>query len=114
MSNTKIREPERYLRSIADEILSQTNQVRDIIGKGHWLSDGHHISHTSIDRSPVGLGRPRCRIVLLRLATSCAIVLPLVACEQTGPCKDYYRIAEANYISELPPPLPEPREMESS
>jgi hypothetical protein len=32
----------RYLTSLADELVSQSNRVRDLIGDGHWLSDGHH------------------------------------------------------------------------
>lgn len=32
----------RYLTSLSDELKSQSNRVRDLIGDGHWLSDGHH------------------------------------------------------------------------
>lgn len=32
----------RYLRSIADELYSQSKRVRDLIGEAHWLSDGRH------------------------------------------------------------------------
>src|SRR3712207_1006807 len=32
----------RYLASISEELLSQANRVRDLIGDRHWFSDGHH------------------------------------------------------------------------
>ena len=32
----------RYLASIAQELNSQANRVRDLIGDKHWFSDGHH------------------------------------------------------------------------
>ncbi|MBN1612574.1 MAG: hypothetical protein JW940_38445, partial [Polyangiaceae bacterium] len=32
----------RYLRSLADELVSQASRVRDLIGDRHWLSDGAH------------------------------------------------------------------------
>lgn len=32
----------RYLTSLASELHSQANRVRDLIGDSHWLSDGHH------------------------------------------------------------------------
>jgi hypothetical protein len=32
----------RYLSSLASELRSQSNRVRDLIGGRHWLSDGHH------------------------------------------------------------------------
>ena len=32
----------RFLASIANELASQSNRVRDLIGSRHWLSDGHH------------------------------------------------------------------------
>lgn len=32
----------RFLASIASELTSQSNRVRDLIGSRHWLSDGHH------------------------------------------------------------------------
>lgn len=31
-----------YFRSLADEIMSQSTRVRNLIGDRHWLSDGHH------------------------------------------------------------------------
>ncbi len=31
-----------YFRSLADEITSQSQRVRNLIGNKHWLSDGHH------------------------------------------------------------------------
>ena len=31
-----------YFRSLSDELLSQAQRVRDLIGDAHWLSDGHH------------------------------------------------------------------------
>jgi hypothetical protein len=34
--------PIGYLKSIADELTVQANRVRDLIGRAHWLSDGHH------------------------------------------------------------------------
>src|SRR5947207_2476530 len=34
--------PERYLKSIAAAAVSQSRQVRDLIGDRHWLSDGRH------------------------------------------------------------------------
>ena len=33
---------DRYLRSLSQELLSQANRVRDLIGDRHWLCDGHH------------------------------------------------------------------------
>jgi hypothetical protein len=32
----------RYLTSISEELASQANRVRDLIGSRHWLSDGRH------------------------------------------------------------------------
>jgi hypothetical protein len=32
----------RYLRSLAAAAMSQSHQVRDLIGDRHWLSDGRH------------------------------------------------------------------------
>lgn len=32
----------RYLASISEELISQANRVRDLIGDRHWFSDGHH------------------------------------------------------------------------
>ena len=32
----------RYLASMSEELLSQANRVRDLIGDRHWFSDGHH------------------------------------------------------------------------
>jgi hypothetical protein len=32
----------RYLASLSEELLSQANRVRDLIGDRHWFSDGHH------------------------------------------------------------------------
>ena len=32
----------QYLRSLADELRSQANRVRDLIGGAHWLSEGTH------------------------------------------------------------------------
>lgn len=32
----------RFLSSIAEELISQSNRVRDLIGSKHWLTDGHH------------------------------------------------------------------------
>jgi hypothetical protein len=40
---------ERYLLSLADELRSQSNRVRDLIGDAHWLSDGHHKEFLLID-----------------------------------------------------------------
>jgi hypothetical protein len=37
-----ISDPERYLKSIAEAVVSQSRQVRDLIGGRHWLSDGRH------------------------------------------------------------------------
>ena len=37
-----LADPERYLRSIAGAAISQSRQVRDLIGGQHWLSDGKH------------------------------------------------------------------------
>ena len=34
--------PERYLRSLADELRAQSQRVRDLIGDAHWLTDGFH------------------------------------------------------------------------
>lgn len=34
--------PQRYLESIAKAAVSQSRQVRDLIGSRHWLSDGRH------------------------------------------------------------------------
>ena len=31
-----------YFESLADELISQYNRVRHLIGDKHWLSDGHH------------------------------------------------------------------------
>lgn len=33
---------QRYLASLAAEIVAPANRVRDLIGRSHWLSDGHH------------------------------------------------------------------------
>src|SRR5689334_16926955 len=37
-------EPDRtaYFKSLADELLSQANRMRNLIGDKHWLTDGHH------------------------------------------------------------------------
>lgn len=32
----------KYLSSLADELLSQADRVRNLIGSRHWLSDGQH------------------------------------------------------------------------
>jgi hypothetical protein len=32
----------RYLVSLGEELTTQANRVRDLIGDAHWLSDGHH------------------------------------------------------------------------
>ena len=34
--------PERYLRSLSDELRAQSQRVRDLIGDAHWLTDGFH------------------------------------------------------------------------
>lgn len=31
-----------YFRSLAEEVLAQSNRVRNLIGDRHWPSDGHH------------------------------------------------------------------------
>jgi len=31
-----------YFKSLGDELLSQHNRVRNLIGNRHWVSDGHH------------------------------------------------------------------------
>jgi hypothetical protein len=40
---------QRYLLSLAEELHSQANRVRDLIGEAHWLSDGHHKEYLLID-----------------------------------------------------------------
>src|SRR5688572_13924486 len=37
--------PRSYLRSLAAELRSQRDRVRDLIGNSHWLSDGRHKEH---------------------------------------------------------------------
>jgi len=39
----------RFLNSIAGELTSQANRVRDLIGGSHWLSDGHHKEYLLLD-----------------------------------------------------------------
>jgi hypothetical protein len=34
-----------HLQSLASELDSQSNRVRQLIGANHWLSDGHHKEH---------------------------------------------------------------------
>jgi hypothetical protein len=39
----------RYLLSIAEELSTQSNRVRDLIGDRHWLSDGHHKEYVLLE-----------------------------------------------------------------
>ena len=35
----------KYLSSLAKELSSSSDRVRDLIGNAHWLTDGHHKEH---------------------------------------------------------------------
>jgi hypothetical protein len=49
----------RFLLSLAEELHSQSNRVRDLIGDAHWLSDGHHkeylLTHLLSRHLPLGV-----------------------------------------------------------
>jgi hypothetical protein len=40
-----VQSASRYLKSLAEELKSQSNRVRDLIGNAHWLHEGRHKEH---------------------------------------------------------------------
>jgi len=65
-----------YVASLGDEILSQMNRVRHLIGNRHWQSDGHHkeylLNHVLRRHIPAGCEVSRGFVVDPRAAAACS------------------------------------------